>query len=849
MSQASSDSNSDIRPLQGYRVIDFGQYIAGPAVAMMLADQGAEVIHIDPLSGPRWDNPADAILNRNKQRISLDLKSEQGLAQALALIENADVVIENFRPGVMDRLSLGAEQLCTKNPHLVYCSLPGFSKDDIEFRDTPAWEGIIAASIGQYTDMGLNRILMGINPSFSPLPLASAYASVLAAMSVNLALFARTNTGKGDIIEVPISAALMEGLAYNSMRIHGLPDRYKSPREIEIERRKDLNLPLNLEYPDLQEFLDPFYRSYLCADQRPFYAVCSSHTRHPRACLEVLGLWNELQALGIPTHSAYLDQADWPEGANCTLVSYPLSKDWAQLVSSKMKAVFSTKTAYQWQQIFGDAGVPGCAHQLTKEWIDSDHALASANILEVEHKTYGLMRQLGNICWIEGDTRVTQKQAAKAAGQDNHLIADMIKRWREEPQVGIAQQAGAEDLKNDQLWLKDIKILDLTNVIAGPTIAGTLARFGAQVISIDPPTPALDPWNSTVFGIQANQGKQSLLLDLKTPQGQETLQRLLPEIDVITVNASDAQLSRLGINFEQLKLLNPSIILCQFDAYGGPKKGPRSNHLGYDDLVQATTGIMSRFGGSMQTPEEHAHFGTIDVLGGYCAAQAISVALVKRARGHGASVARSSLVAAGQLIQTPFMYNYPKRAPFNEPSGRYIKGSDALYRCYQANDGWFFLALDKQRQSGDFATLTGVEINLDRLEAAEQPLETLFSSQSIIHWQQLLASKDIGCQPLATMDQLRQNNLMSASLADLKGEHSVAFIRHDDHPCGYAVDLIAPNSIRLHSAKVVLPTPMVKYGSDTRSILTKLNFSDQQIEEMLQSKAVATSWSKHYLPQ
>ncbi len=842
------------RPLQGYRVVDFGQYIAGPAVAMMLADQGAEVIHIDPPSGPRWDNPADAILNRNKQRISLDLKCPDDLARARALINNADVLIENFRPGVMDKLALGADKCCAQNPQLVYCSLPGFSKDDKENASTPAWEGIIAASIGQYTDMGLNRILMGINPSFSPLPLASAYASVLAAMSVNLALFARATTGKGDIIEVPISAALMEGLAYNSMRINGLPDRYKSPREIEIERRKHLNLPLNLEYPDLQEFLDPFYRSYVCADGRPFYAVCSSHTRHPQACLEVLGLWDELQALGIPTHSAYLDQSEWPEDTDCTLVSYPLSKKWANIVSTKMKDVFATKTAHQWQQIFGDAGVPGCAHQLTKEWVDSDHALASANILEVEHDQYGLMRQLGNICWIEGDSAVTQKQAAKAPGQDNHLIPEMIEHWSTQPQIGIAEQLNNDQALDaqttaDQPWLKDIKILDLTNVIAGPTIAGTLARFGAQVISIDPPTPALDPWNSTVFGIQANQGKQSLLLDLKTPQGQETLQRLLPEIDIITVNASDAQISRLGIDFEQLKQLSPAVILCQFDAYGGPKKGPRSNHLGYDDLVQATTGIMSRFGGSMQTPEEHAHFGTIDVLGGYCAAQAISVALIKRALGDGGSIARSSLVAAGQLIQTPFMYNYPNRAAFNEPSGRNIKGSDALYRCYPARDGWFFLALDKQHQTEDLASLTGIEINLAKLEESEQRLETLFHSQSIAHWQQLLGTKDIGCQPLATMDQLRQTNLMTAAHADLKSEHSVAFIRHEDHPCGYAVDLIAPNSIRLQHAKVMLPSPMVKYGNDTRSILSTLNFSDQQIEEMLHEGVAATSWSKHYLPQ
>ena len=79
-------------PLVGVRVVDFGQQIAGPAVAMILADLGATVIHIDPPGGPQWDDPANAILNRNKSCLELDLKSSEGLNQALVLIENADVV-------------------------------------------------------------------------------------------------------------------------------------------------------------------------------------------------------------------------------------------------------------------------------------------------------------------------------------------------------------------------------------------------------------------------------------------------------------------------------------------------------------------------------------------------------------------------------------------------------------------------------------------------------------------------------------------------------------------------------------------------------------------------------------
>src|SRR5690242_13063140 len=103
--------------LDGIRVIDFGQYIAGPLAAVMLADHGAEVIHVDPPGGPRWKSDADAFYNRNKQRLTLSLPDEA--AAARALIASADVVIENFRPGVFQRLGLVADA-----PDLIFCSIP-----------------------------------------------------------------------------------------------------------------------------------------------------------------------------------------------------------------------------------------------------------------------------------------------------------------------------------------------------------------------------------------------------------------------------------------------------------------------------------------------------------------------------------------------------------------------------------------------------------------------------------------------------------------------------------------------------------------------------------------------------
>jgi crotonobetainyl-CoA:carnitine CoA-transferase CaiB-like acyl-CoA transferase len=255
-------------PLKGLRVLDFGHYLAGPAVGMILADQGAEVIRIDPPCGPRWVNHANAILGRGKKSIVLDLKTTQDRKTAQGLAARSDLLVENFRPGVMDRLGLGADQLMTSNPALVYLSLPGFSSRDADLSATKAFEGVIAAASGQFTDMGLSRVLMGINPSFTPLPLASAYAATLGATAAVLALSKRKRTGVGERIEVPLASALLEGLVYNAMYVENYPDRYKSPREREMERRRTAGEPMNMEYEEIQEYLDPLYRSYTCADGR-----------------------------------------------------------------------------------------------------------------------------------------------------------------------------------------------------------------------------------------------------------------------------------------------------------------------------------------------------------------------------------------------------------------------------------------------------------------------------------------------------------------------------------------------------------------------------------------------------
>ena len=175
----------------------------------MLGDQGAEVIHIDPPGGPRWHHPADAFLNRGKSRITIDLKTPEGIETARRLVDGADVVIENFRPGVMNRLGLGLATMTQRDPGLVYCTLPGFAADDPR-AGMRAWEGILDAA----TENCIPRAgeppaeWDSSRPTYSAVTLASNFGGFLGATGVVMALIARQRSGKGQHVDVPLFDAM-----------------------------------------------------------------------------------------------------------------------------------------------------------------------------------------------------------------------------------------------------------------------------------------------------------------------------------------------------------------------------------------------------------------------------------------------------------------------------------------------------------------------------------------------------------------------------------------------------------------------------------------------------------------
>ena len=827
-------------PLAGVKVLDFGQYIAGPAVAMILGDLGATVVRIDPPAGPRWDSPANATLNRNKSIVTVDLKTAEGVRQACALVEGADIVVENFRPGVLARLGVDLAAHRRTRPALITVSIPGFASDDLLRRDWRAFESVIAAASGVFTDMGLNRVLMGIDPSFSPLPLASAYGTMLAASAAVLALQAREGSGIGDHIEVPLACAVMEGLSYNSVLIEDCPPRYKTQREREIERRRGAGLPMDLSYAALQELLDPFYRSYRCKDGRMFYVVCPSHQQHAKRCLKTLGLYDDLIAEGLSEEpDTYLPASDWT--SDVSLGVYPLPKVWADRIATRMKAVFLTRTAKEWERIFGKGLFPGAPQRWLQEWISDDHAETAGLMIEVDDAVHGRMIQPGPMVWLEGSGEAMLRPAPRRWVSHAAAMAAFASPPTASPRAPRPEPRGG--------WLDGVRVLDLCNVIAGPHAVSYLARFGAEVIKLDPATPFFDCWNTVIFGLSHMRGKRSVLADIRSPDGRAVFERLVGSVDVVVWNATDRQVKGMGLDLDALRALNPGAIFCQLDCFGGVRPGPRTDYLGYDDLVQAATGIMLRFGGSMETPEEHAHVGTIDVMCGFGAALGVAAALYQKLRTGRVGRARTSLSALSGLAQVPFCFDYQGRPGFDEPSGRDARGLDALTRVYETASGHWLLLGASERDMSRLEAVDGLG-GLPIVPATDRVafLQTAFRTASAETWLSRLVAADVGA---AVCDDIAAIRAASTRVADgttgtARGSYS--FSTYPDHPSGHAVTQLDPYGIRPTHGAVTALAPAEHYGASTRSVLRAIGYGDAEIDAMVATGAVSESWSREYLP-
>jgi crotonobetainyl-CoA:carnitine CoA-transferase CaiB-like acyl-CoA transferase len=613
-------------PLSGLRVVDFGQYIAGPLAAMILADCGADVVRVDPPGGPRWCHPANAALQRGKRSISLDLRSAGDAETAGRIVATSDVLIENFRPGVMDRLGLSPHEMLSANPRLVYCSMPGFGADDPR-AGLSGWEGIVSAAAAVYRQP---RMMPGTPEIlFNAAPLVSAYAAIIASHAVVAALIAREQCGRGQHVEVPLFDA-----AHQIIGLFGLSVPMTPPRGITLN-------------PALM-------KRRACADGR-FIDISPP----------------------IRGFERFVDYFARPiDGDAADLVHRADPESFARLDALLDQVVSQYSAADLEREAQERAGAAVALCQTTHEWLHDRQALATQCVIPMDDPELGAGAQAGYAVHLTA-TPLSAAHARRLPDSDrNAILADVAAAHQADPSPpGPAPT----------LPLEGIRVIDTTQILAGPTAGKVLAEYGADVIKINDPRPDANPMGAAGHE-DVNRGKRSLLLDLTAAEGRAVLDELLTGADVFHQNFTRGAAARLRLTEDDLRAHNPDIVYSSVSVHADG--GFRGGYRGHEELGQAVSGMQVRLGGD--GPPRRAGWAVNDYATGHLSALAILLGLYHRGSTGEAQHVQAALSRTATILQLPFMLDYRGRR-WDEPDGN-ANGWGPLDRLYEAADGWFYMA-------------------------------------------------------------------------------------------------------------------------------------------------------------
>ena len=327
-------------------------------------------------------------------------------------------------------------------------------------------------------------------------------------------------------------------------------------------------------------------------------------------------------------------------------------------------------------------------------------------------------------------------------------------------------------MQPDADLLSGVRVLDLTNVLAGPFAGYQLALMGADVIKVEVPRtgdlarnlgadPSLSADGLGISFLAQNSAKRSITLDLKHPRGREIFERLVREADVLLENFRPGVLERLGFPVSRLQSLNPGLVYCAVSGFG--QTGPMRGRPAYDQIIQGLSGIMS-VTGTPETAPTRSGFPIADTLGGYAAAFAISAALVKRARtGVGSfldvSMLETAVAAMGWVVSDYLVAGRKPRAMGNEnatsaPSGTFRTADGALNIAANKQEQYVELCrrLDRPELLTDERFATREARKQHRLELKAE-LEKTLEQETAAHWDELLADSGVPVAPVLTVEQ------------------------------------------------------------------------------------------------
>ena len=380
-----------------------------------------------------------------------------------------------------------------------------------------------------------------------------------------------------------------------------------------------------------------------------------------------------------------------------------------------------------------------------------------------------------------------------------------------------------------------IRVVDTTHVLAGPFAAYQLAVLGADVIKVerlaqDPdqvrtqgPDGALNRANMGTFYLAQGSNKRSIALDLKHKAAQDIVRRLATRADVFMENYRPGAFKALGLGYEDLKALNPRLIYCSVSAFG--QDGPRGSETGYDNVIQAASGIMAMTG----TPEANpVKLGSpvIDYGTGFVAAFAIASALFQRERTGRGQYIDLAMHDAALMLMSSHVTSYLVSGKEPAPNGNAYHF--ATMGGYATKDGYLMLGASNMRQQKrlwellerpDMVKTTTEQRIADRAREAAL-LADIFVTRTSQEWEEFLVPRRI---PVSRVRKL------SAALADPQIATRSLLHRHAALPGGTRSYEVPMAAFRFAHGGPSVETPPPALGADNDAILRELDFGDDDI--------------------
>lgn len=393
--------------------------------------------------------------------------------------------------------------------------------------------------------------------------------------------------------------------------------------------------------------------------------------------------------------------------------------------------------------------------------------------------------------------------------------------------------------------LKGVRVLDLTNVLAGPFACHQLAHLGAEVIKIEAPgrgdlarrlgaDPELNRAGMGASFLAQNAGKKSMALNLKAEAGKALLKRLVRSADALVENFRPGVMDRLGVGPDALRAENPRLIYCAISGFG--QDGPWRDRPAYDQIVQGAAGVMS-VTGTKESGPMRAGYPVADTVGGLTAAMAVCAALNAPERGCfidvsmlEATLATMAWTVSNHLIAGDAPARNGNENPTSAPSG-----------AFRTADGLVNIAANEERQWEALARHLGRGDLLDRPEfasredrkrnrvALREELEAVLSTRSSAHWTRVLNGIGVPAGPVLDMPEALSN-------PQVAGRGLLA--RFENVP-GVGRDIeVARTGVRIdgESPSVSDPPPML--GADTESVLAEFGLDGGEIARLREEGAI-----------